>query len=154
MKLAHSITIRVFCHEGEDSRQIEASLRSLLPFDLEQEKLELQRSVATGFKEKKIKILEIRLEREKHTTAFLEALMAKLSESQRELLLRQAESRLDGELNFYIRLDKPKMLAGQCWITDSGNCFHIKISLAAFPATREAALGLLRCLFGELTKSL
>ncbi|MBW2972538.1 hypothetical protein KY359_05875 [Candidatus Woesearchaeota archaeon] len=147
MKLAHNMTLSVFSYEsdGEDTEQIAAALASLCPFDLEQEKLSVKRTSATGFQERKIIILELTLTKERHTTKFLEHLKSSLSQSNRSLLLRQAESRLDNELNFFIRLDKPKLLAdNRFWLTDSGDCFHIKISVAAYPANRDAGLKVIR----------
>jgi RNA binding exosome subunit len=141
MKIAHSIRLSVFSYEGEDSEKIAKVFASLFPFPLEQEKLAVKRTNASGFSEKTIVIFELFLEKEKHTSAFLKYLKQRLSDDQRQLLLRQSESRLDSELSFFIRLDKPKLLdEDRVWITDSGNCFHIKMSIAAYPSTHESAL--------------
>jgi len=52
-----------------------------------------------------------------------------------------AHARNNGLPGFFIRLDKAKLLEEDAfWITDCGNCFHIKITLASFPKTRDAAL--------------
>ncbi|MBW2997870.1 hypothetical protein KY349_06025 [Candidatus Woesearchaeota archaeon] len=143
MKIAHNVKLSVFAHEEDDEKQVEQAFLSLMPFDLEQEKLKLSRTAATGFKERKITILEIILTKEKHTSKLLTFLKQGLSDDQRQLLLNQADSRLDNELNFFIRLDKPKLLNNEFWITDEGNCFHIRISVAAYPKKREAALGVI-----------
>jgi RNA binding exosome subunit len=141
MKIAHTLRLSVFAYEGEDSVKIESVLRSLFPLSLEQEKVELKQTNATGFAERRIIIFEIFLQKEKHTNAFLNNLKQKLSDDQRQLLLRQSVSRLDDELNFFIRLDKDKLLnESRVWVTDSGNCFHIRMSVAAYPSNREAAL--------------
>ena len=140
MKIAHNVKLSVFSHEEEDDEKIKQALLSLLPFNLEQEKLQLTRTKATGFRERKIIILEIMLTKEKHISKFLKHLKQNLSDDQRRLLLSQVESRLDKELDFFIRLDKQKLLNNQFWITDAGNCFHIKLSIAAYPAKREAGL--------------
>lgn len=140
MKVAHNVKLSVFAHEEDDEKQVERAFLSLLPFDLEQEKLKLRRTTATGFKERKITIIEIILKKEKHTSRFLTFLKNHLSDDQRQLLLNQAGSRLDNELNFFIRMDKPKLLSKEFWITDEGNCFHIRISVAAYPKKRDAAL--------------
>jgi RNA binding exosome subunit len=141
MKLAHNIKLSVFSHEEDDLDKLAQTITKLCPFDLEQEKLQLKQSTATGFKERKIKIFEILLTKERHTTKFLNHLKQNLSDDQRQLLINQTESRLDQELDFFIRLDKQKLLnENQFWITDSGNCFHIKISIAAYPANRETGL--------------
>ena len=147
MKQFHLIEVSVFSKEENDPGAIEKTLRSLFPFDLEQERLQLTKKTASGFKEKKIIIFEVRLEKQKHLTAFVEHLMANLHEDQKALLLRQKQSRLDEDLNFFFRLDKEKLLGGDYYITDSGNCFHIKMSVAAFPAKRDKALEVIEKLF-------
>jgi len=141
MKLAHNVKLSVFCYEGEDEEKVKSKLLSLFPFDLGKEKLSLDSTVAEGFNERKITILEILLSKEKHTSKFLASLKERLAKEQRSLLIMQADTRLDSEFNFFIRLDKAKLLEEDAfWITDCGNCFHIKITLASFPKTRDAAL--------------
>ncbi|MBN1544755.1 hypothetical protein JW898_04825 [Candidatus Woesearchaeota archaeon] len=141
MKLAHNVKLSVFAHEGEDLRKISEALKGLCPFDLEKEKVDLKTSVATGFQERKITIFEVFLKKERQTARFLRHLKESISESHLNLIRSQAESRLDSELNFFIRLDKAKLLGeNRFYLTDSGDCFHIKISLAAYPANRDAGL--------------
>ncbi len=147
MKLAHYIKISVFIHEEEDRETIFNKLISLVPFDLKKEKIKLNEDTAIGFNNKKIKTYEIVLEKDRHIKAFLEKLKESLSQEQKELLIAQAESRLDNELHFFIRLDKEKLLNNEFWITDSGNCFHVRISIAAFPAKREQALEVVNQIF-------
>ena len=56
-------------------------------------------------------------------------------------ILKQIESRLDEELNFFLRLDKEKWVnEKEMKLTDSGKCFHIKISVAAFPKNMDIAI--------------
>lgn len=147
MKLAHQIKLSVFIHEEEDREKIFQKLISLVPFNLKEEKIKLNEDTAIGFNNKKIKTYEIVLEKDRHINGFLEKLKESLNQEQKELLLKQAESRLDDELHFFIRLDKEKLLNDEFWITDSGNCFHVRISIAAFPAKREKALEVLNELF-------
>lgn len=144
MKLAHNIQLTVFSYEEEDFDTVRNTLLSLCPFNLELEKISLNISTATGFNEKKIKLISIFLKKEKHTNSFLTALKNALPEEQKNLLLSQLDSRLDSELNFFIRLNKPKLLNSIFQLTDSGDCFHIKLSVAAYPSKREVALELLR----------
>ena len=147
MKLAHQIKISIFIKEEEDREKTFNRLLSLVPFDLKKEKIKLNEDTAMGFNNKKIKTYEIVLEKNRHINAFLEKLKEALSQEQKELLLKQAESRLDEDLHFFIRLDKEKLLNNEFWITDSGNCFHIRISIAAFPAKRELALEVVKEIF-------
>jgi len=46
---------------------------------------------------------------------------------------------MDSYNNFYVRIDKDKFLKDKYIITDSGNCIHIKITVAAFPKTKDNA---------------
>ena len=148
MKIANSIKITVFTKQGEDSEKIKQKLLDLIPFDIEKEKILLGQKKATGFEEKEIKIFEILLTKEKYTHIFLENLIQNLSNETKELILRQAETRLDQECNFFLRFSKDKLIKeNEFWITDQGNCFHVKINIAAFPKKRDIALEIIRNVF-------
>lgn len=142
MKLAHNITITEFVKSKENSEQAKQALKELIPFDLAQEKILLKEDTVTGVNEEQtIKILTIFLQKESHTNKFLEFLTNKLTQEQKKLLLEQKESRTDELLYFFIRIEKDKWNNEKTIVlTDTGNCIHIKIALAAFPAKREIAL--------------
>jgi len=148
MRLANNILLTVFCKEDEDSQQILNVMKGLFPFDLDSENIEVKRETAFGFNEKKITIFKIFLEKEKHINEFINHLNQALSEEQKQLLLRQLSSRLDDELYFYIRFDKEKLvMEKRLWITDSGNCFHMRMSITTFPKKREIAEKILQEIF-------
>jgi len=144
MKLIHSAVISVFCKELENLQEITRALRSLAPIP---DQIQIESHAASGFNEKKIIILELRLEKEKHTNAFLRYLAGRLGREQLGLVLNQKHSRLDDEFCFFLRLDKPALLKGEYKLIDQGNCFHIKLSIAAFPKTRQAALEVVSKIF-------
>jgi len=146
MKLVHKIKISVFIRPEEDEQLIKEHLLRLMPFDLEEQKITLKRCKATGFNERTIIIYELDLEKERHTNAFLESLREKLNDQQRAMLVAQ-ENRLDDELFFYLRLDKQKLHQGEHWLTDSGDCYHICLSIAAFPSKRGVAQEIVRKIF-------
>ena len=77
----------------------------------------------------------------------MEKLLKRLNTDQKELLSRQLESRLDEEQNFYIRLGKKELLRDDYYITETGDCFHIKMTVAAFPKKREASIKVLEEIF-------
>ncbi len=148
MKLVNNIKLSVFCKEEEDEELITKKLCEFLPFNFEEEKIGLGKSTAFGFGEKKIRVIEIMLEKDRHMNRFIENLNSRLNEEQKALIRLQAESRLDNELNFFLRFDKEKLLnEDKLWLTDSGNCFHIRINIAAFPKNREAALKIVGGIF-------
>ena len=140
MKQFHSIRLTVFVKEGEDKQAIAARLKALVPLDLEQQKIAVMREQVTSAENKPMAVLSITLENEKHTAAFLQWLRNALTAEQKQLLLTQAPTRLDQGLNFFLRFDKERWLDGELQITDSGKCFHCKMSLATYPAKWEIGL--------------
>ncbi|OIO65280.1 hypothetical protein COY28_03545 [Candidatus Woesearchaeota archaeon CG_4_10_14_0_2_um_filter_57_5] len=140
MKLAHLVRVTVFVKPEEDDVAVWQALLGLFPFDLAAQKIAVSQKTVIGFEEKKIRILTVELSRQKNINDFLAALMERLGEDGRRLLLSQAESRLDEGNHFFLRLLKPALLRGEYQLTDAGDCYHIKISVAAYPGTREQAL--------------
>ena len=140
MKLGRRVEARVFVKEGEDEEKIKNALLSLFPFNLQEEKIALSKSTAESFEHRKIRIYTALLQKDRHINAFIRKFFARLTPEQKSLLKGQLDSRVDDELNFFIRLDKEKLLdEGIFWITDSGNCFHVKVGIAAFPSKKEVA---------------
>ncbi len=139
MKHAHFIEMRVFSKEIDDEGAILNKISDIFPLDLEKEKISIGKQSAEVFDNKKINILKVSIKKDRHIGNFLDRMFSRLTKDQKELLLKQIESRLDNDLNFFFRLDKEKLMDGEYWITDSGNCFHFKISVAAYPHKREVA---------------
>ncbi|MAH01730.1 hypothetical protein CMO87_00660 [Candidatus Woesearchaeota archaeon] len=151
MKIAHQIKVKVFSYEknNEDEKLVLDKFLQLFPFNLKDEKIELKNTNALGLNEKKITIFEVALTKEKHTNLFLNNLIKNLDEEQKKLILSQLESRLDNNLDFFLRFDKNEYLKNnKLKLIDSGNCFHIEISVAAFPKKREIASGIVKEIFG------
>lgn len=148
MKTANSIKISVFCYEDEDESKVLEIFLGFFPFNLEEEKIIVLKTNARGFKERNIKIFEVNLTKDMHINLFLENLNNKLNNEQKQLIIKQADSRLDENLNFYIRFDKQKLIKEQrTWITESGDCFHLKINIAAFPRKKEKAVEMIKEIF-------
>ena len=149
-KTAHQIKTKVFSYEknNDDNKLILDKFIKFFPFSLEQEKIELSERNVSGFDERKITIFEVTLIKEKHTSKFLENLTKNLDKNQKELSLSQLESRLDDNLDFFLRFDKDKYLENDLLqLTDSGNCFHVEMSIAAFPKKRDIAVEIIKQIF-------
>lgn len=145
MKLAHRIELSVFSYPEEDFEQISRAFLELLPFDAEKEKIKIEKTAATGFGQKQIIILKTEIVKVSNTNDFLENILIKLSDDDKKAIVRQSESRIDEELNFFLRLDKDEWIKnGKLRLIDSGRCFHVKISVAAFPKKREIAEEIMR----------
>lgn len=148
MKQLNTVALSVFAKSGEDVAAIRKALIDFVPLDFEEEKIAVKDETAQGFNEQPIHVLSITLAKTAHCNAFLKALLNRLTTEQIELLLSQKESRLDNDLNFFIRFDKTAWLGNrELSITDTGWCFHVMMHLAAFPARRPDALALVEKIF-------
>ena len=148
MKYAHSIKLNVFSYEHENSDVILKSFLEFFPFNLEENKVELRKTTAQGFNESTIVIFEIVLNKTNPINKFLDSIVNNLTQDQKNAITEQSESRLDKDLDFFLRFDKDSWINGRkLALTDSGKCFHLKIRVAAFPSRREVALKIIRKLF-------
>lgn len=141
MLLAESISLRVFVKIGENPQQIREMLLKLIPFDFEKEKIALKPKRTMGFNQEEITIFELKLKKKKHTSIFLDLLKNHLSSESKNQLIETLEKRLDDECNFFVRLNKSKLLYNdQYELTTEGDCFHIKIDIAVFPKRKDNAI--------------
>jgi RNA binding exosome subunit len=151
MKLLHHIWLTVYSKPEDKEEGIIQNMKKFLPFDLDNEKIKIEQTVVTSEDERKISILQIHLEKIRHISQFIDNLNLNLNDEQKQLLLRQKESRLDSKNHFLIRFDKDRLIKdNEFFITDCGNCYHIKMSVAAFPTTRENALKIIEQIFNKI----
>jgi RNA binding exosome subunit len=144
----HRAVIRVFAKPEDDSEKVEQGLKKLVPIDFNKENIKINKKNAYGFNERKIVIMEIALKKQKHIKKFLEGLDSKLNDNQKRLIHDQADLRLDDDLCFFLRFDKEKLTnQGSLGLTNKGDCYHIKLSIAVFPRTRQNALEKVNSLF-------
>ncbi|MCK5282691.1 MAG: hypothetical protein KAK00_04750 [Nanoarchaeota archaeon] len=148
MKNIHHIWLTVYSKPEDNESEIIENLKKFISFNLEKEKVNISRKSAASVEERKIVIFQIHLEKSRHINQFVKDINSMLKPEQKELLLNQKESRLDSENHFFIRFDKDKLLKeNKFFITDKGNCYHLKMSIAAFPSTRENALKVVEAIF-------
>ena len=148
MKYAHLIKLTVFSYENENNESILDSFLKFFPFNIEGNKVILKKTDATGFNDKKIEVIEITLTKTNLINQFLKNLLDKLDIEQKNKILQQMESRLDKNLDLFLRFEKDEWInEKKLVLTDSGKCFHIKVSIADFPKKREVALNVIKDLF-------
>ena len=148
MKYAHLIKLTAFSYEHENSQSVVKAFLGFFPFDFGKNGIILSKRTAYGFNERRIGIFEATLAKTNPISQFLRNLLVNLDKSQRQQILSQAESRLDKNLDFCLRFDKDSWIQEKKLVlTASGKCFHLKISIAAFPKKREVALNVIRDLF-------
>lgn len=155
MKYCHTITVNIFIkpeditQNPEIKEKAKYAIKSLLPLDWEKEKISINEIKAEGFNGRQIIIYELKMQKEKETNAFIKHLTSKLSNDQKDFLRIEKESRLDENDDFFIRLDRKKLLDGIYELTTSGDCFHIKMNIAAFPKKRENAIKVIDEMFAK-----
>lgn len=153
MRYIHNAKISIFLkpeeylNDTEIIKNIKDRFHTFLPADFEKEKLSIKEENVESFENRQIKILTLEISKEAHTNIFIKTLKELIGTDQCKTLLEQRWSRLDEELNFYIRLDKEAALKGIFELTDGGDCIHIKMHIAAFPKNRETALKVVEEIF-------
>jgi hypothetical protein len=151
MRYIHNVTVSVFMAEDEDTADAYAIFYALLPdIDFEKEKVSVEIAKAEGFDHKIIYFCSLKTHKQRHNKLVVETVFAALSKQDRQKLYRERESRMDDEGSFYLRLEKNALQEGLYRLTDEGDCFHMKIKLAAYPKTKENALSMFDQLWQKL----
>lgn len=138
-KLVHSISFNVFEKQVDRLPEITEIFHRFLPIDFEKNHIQIIHQQLQGFSEI-IHSLTLQTTSKRHNLISLQTLFTNLTKDDKILLMKQKESRLNNEGVFYIRFDKLLLLQNIFQLTDGGDCFHIKIKIAAYPATRERYL--------------
>lgn len=133
MKFFHSMTFRIFVYFDDDYFEIKESLSNLLKTVQEPKKIVIEEQTAKGFDDNKIVILKTTLTK----SVQINELVKKIAKETN--LKTELENRLSDDLNIYLRLKKDEFTNNEFKLTDSGDCVHITISVAAYPKTIESA---------------
>ncbi len=126
----NKIEVNVFFGGEENKEKIKKTFLSLFPFDISETLIERKNK---GFEEKIIREFRVNLEKNSQILLFLKNLSLKLTSEDKVKLIKEFDSRFSEEYFFFLRLDKDSLMNGHYIIVDSGNCFHIKIGVLAFP---------------------
>jgi len=135
-KIVHSVSLNVFEKHVECLPELQDVFHRLLPIDFKKNKIQIHHQQLEGFSGI-IHSLTLQTTSNRHNVLLLASLFTQFTKNDKELIEHQKESRLNDEGVFYIRLDKSLLLQNIFQLTDGGDCFHMKIKLAAYPATRE-----------------
>ena len=149
MKLIHHITLSVFVKKNENKEKTIDIITSLLPENLEKEKIKIEEESIKIENGEDFDILKIKTTKNKHNNKIISILKEILGEEQISLIIND-ETRVDDEGNLYIRLDKKSLKEKQeAKLVDHGDCYHIKIMIAAYPKTKAKAIEIIKKLFEE-----
>lgn len=151
MKYAHSVKLRgIVSPEEED--ELKRRLTALLRRRSDERSIEEIRDdegvsftvdTAEDFAGNELRFVRTAFDATRNTNSVLRTLRSELSQGDRELIAGQMD-RLDDDLNFHIRLDLDSFLDGVFLLTDSGDCLHLRVKVAAYPAKEERAKPVIR----------
>ncbi len=146
MKQFHTVEVSLFLKEEEDVETWIQSLKLMFPFELDKQ---LEIKSMQGFNEKSIIDVHVTLTKQPEIKGFLKNVFDNISKDQIRLLDTQLKSRLDKQGNFFFRIatssiDRPYT------VTEHGDCIHVKVKVAAFPATEEHVMAVMRQFFQTL----
>jgi len=136
-KLIHSVQINVFETQEDAIQLIKDTYRKMLPIDHRKETINIDHERLQGFNQKTIHSLTLKTTKNRYNLILLHSIFKNLDSQVIQKIIDQMESRVNHEGHLYIRLDKASLLSDSYKLIDHGNCFHIKIKLAAFPANKE-----------------
>jgi len=132
-----SAIVTAFVYVTEDERRVLDSLRILLP-----DEVKVRRSKLVGHYGNPILSLEAPVRHKKLLRELWERILVKLRSGELEKLARTVPGRVDETCHFYLRFDKQLAHAGELVLTGSGDAIHLRLKVAAYPAKREVAIGL------------
>ena len=148
-KNIHSITLNVFEKDEEKIEEILTIYHNLLHIDFQKEKLYIKQEKLEGLKENIIHSITLETTRKRHNELLFDSIFQNITKQDRDTIIEQIESRLNDEGYVFIRLEKQALLQQQFILTDEGDCFHIKIKIAGYPAKREIFIDTFKSLLDQ-----
>ena len=127
--------IRVITTPDEEPEQFQEALKFL--YKDEKVPFPIQIDSFLNVREHKQHIITVIFEKARHVRYGVDTLFDKLTSDQINELHDQLDTRLDEECHFFIRFEKKAFLNGKFVLTQSGDCIHFMLSVAAYPSRKE-----------------
>jgi len=135
--------VSTHAHATEDEQRVLEALRTLLP-----EAVEVSQSKLKGHHGNPITGFEARVNRRILLRELWERVVAKLRAGELDNIRNILPARIDESCRLYLRFDKQLAYLGELVLAGSGDAIHLKLKMAAFPAKREIAIGLVEKFIG------
>jgi len=133
MKVFDHITLRSFCRATEDLEKVAMAIMFVAGTD---DKEDVLITELEGYGGSPLKMLEVRLSRQKEILAFWKS----LPEDVLSRLLKELEERVDEEQVLHFRLDKERAYMGDISLISRGAVISIDAKILSYPANRDAAV--------------
>jgi hypothetical protein len=133
-----NISVRAFFKQDDllDGRRM---LSQLLPEDTVIAEEMLEPESEGGVFNEPLFALKAAVSKQSQVKQFINKLLSGLDSAEIQELRDTLESRIDDDCNFYIRLDKKKMLEGKLAL-HTRDPVHVRIKMACFPKKRADAV--------------
>lgn len=131
--------VSTLAHATEDEQKVLKALRVLLP-----EEVEVRRGKLKGHHGNPIFTFTASIKQRRLVRELLARVATKLRAGELDKLSRVALKGVDETCHLYLRFDKQLAYAGELALTECGDAVHVKLKVAAYPAKREVATGLVR----------
>lgn len=134
-RFVHNITVRVILKKEAEVESFLTFFGEMLPVDHEKCRIDLRNEIIRGLEDTPLHVLTMKLRRNRYVELLLHTLFSKFGVEIREKLRVGGPKMMDEKGAFFIRLDRQSLLGDQrsYILTNSGDCVHFKIRLAAFP---------------------
>lgn len=147
MRWVHKVRVMMLAKESDVLADVAAAVKEFAGVEPRVEQVE----------ESPNRVVTADVLKESQQNDLLKRLMGGLGAQVKDVIA-QTGSRLheeEGEWNFYVRLEKAAYINDRRMVlTDSGNCLHVKLTLAVFPKKEDAARALVGKLFVQAKKSI
>jgi RNA binding exosome subunit len=133
----HWLKLRALCHPTEDVARVRKALEFVAgaAVDVDDTAVETHHGLA-------LHVLEASLEKSRALRNVLDRIFE--VEGALEVLRASVDSRTDDDGVFFLRVEKQDAFLGKLTLTSGEDCIQIRLKVEAYPANREAALGVLR----------
>jgi RNA binding exosome subunit len=142
MKLIHSIKIDLFS-KSDDPKEINDAFDFILPFDPVKEKVDITAKYYGKDEETDsgdpLTVYTVNIDKQSQITRTIEYLRRMLSPIQKRDIIDTTKKFMDEDCCMFIRLDKQSLLKKQFELVEHGDCFHIRINIAAYPKSVSKA---------------
>ncbi|MCC7554419.1 MAG: RNA-binding protein [Methanobacteriaceae archaeon] len=131
--MIHNIRFRIFVYKDENEDELIQGLLNILP------SARIEKEEADGIFNDDITILTGLVDKKRFTKEFFNSLK-NLDRYQIDKLILDLDKKMDDNANLFLRFSKEDAINEKWTIVDSGNCIHLKVKIAAYPAKKEIAI--------------
>ena len=144
MKQIHNIRIRVLDREKETCQKI---IDTLL-FAAKIEKKDVEIKISDDGEDDPLYIYELWVDHQQPIRKITSHIVTCLPSEEKTTVHDNPHKFLDTGTHCFLRLDKRKAQEGTYVFSETPDCVHVRLNIAAFPATKEKAAKIVQELFG------